>query len=757
MLRLRNTLIGFFLIFLWYYLAFHIFVAWPYHSSPKLGEIFLGPYGGFALFHPGAVFSFDLEILKASLPSLLFSSFANDLSFDPDFLISLRTTTLLIPSCFMLLTVLGVGITQQKNKATVKGPTTDKLRGISRVDNPSEYFRLARKLAAKFNPGVLIHPKVPLPYSAESEGLLILGGTGSGKTKSAVNLLVKGALKRGDRLVILDTKGDFTAALFGKPGVQLLAPWDTRSVQWDISKDMPRGFLDAEMLGNAVLPPIPNDHQPVFRDSAFSIFAGALACLQHAGNLSWATLWDTVTDLGKLHKVLSTYDSGLRGLSAIGGKDDAVKFQSNMLSKTAWLPHLVKAWPKPSFSIRSWMREEGEGVLILRYASDFPELSRSLCSMVASILIAELLSWPVTNAKPVWFFLDEVAQLGIKIGSLAEGITAGRERGGRFVLATQDVTRLWSIYGREEGQSILNSLRTLVAFWAGDKTNAEYCADCLGAKQEQTIKTFSDGKNTQNLHLFGGGTSHNESVNLRDTELVKPGEIMDLGKGEAFLRVPGLPITKLQWPQTIFDVDKTDPATFLAPWVHAPEKPREVQEKPKQKDDNFRVENDYQGRDLESTGLVLSYGKSVVEDDQKARAHHLIQLGALVEKAGLDGLDPAALFGFLLIYRVQSEENKRTWTVEGVKALAVVVSKKGTTEQDRKERTHHLIQLGALVEKAELACLDPAALLGFLLLYPAQPEENKRAWSSTGAKALAMGKDDKDSGKGGGGGLLLDF
>lgn len=56
--------------------------------------------------------------------------------------------------------------------------------------------------------------------------------------------------------------------------------------------------------------------------------------------------------------------------------------------------------------------------------------------------------------------------------------------------------------------------------------------------------------------------------------------------------------------------------------------------------------------------------------------------------------------------------------------------------KERKERTRRLIQLGGLVEKAGLGDMDPAALLGMLMLQKEFLERNPRTietWKQRGA------------------------
>jgi hypothetical protein len=58
--------------------------------------------------------------------------------------------------------------------------------------------------------------------------------------------------------------------------------------------------------------------------------------------------------------------------------------------------------------------------------------------------------------------------------------------------------------------------------------------------------------------------------------------------------------------------------------------------------------------------------------EKKARNRRLMEAGALVEKAGLEGLTPAALYGALLSLQngVESTKQRDIWTTAGQRAFA---------------------------------------------------------------------------------------
>lgn len=61
--------------------------------------------------------------------------------------------------------------------------------------------------------------------------------------------------------------------------------------------------------------------------------------------------------------------------------------------------------------------------------------------------------------------------------------------------------------------------------------------------------------------------------------------------------------------------------------------------------------------------------KTQAEDERKARTHRLIQLGGLVEKAGVANTDPAELLGWLLYYKQATADMRDGCRTQGLKAM----------------------------------------------------------------------------------------
>lgn len=117
--------------------------------------------------------------------------------------------------------------------------TVTHIRGQRLVSGGAALGGLAARWQQRFMSsaaGVALANGLIMPRSLESEHILLTGGTGAGKT-TVLELLMDGALKKGDRIFALDVKGDVTARL-PTDDFLLFSLDDTRSSRWDLGLDM---------------------------------------------------------------------------------------------------------------------------------------------------------------------------------------------------------------------------------------------------------------------------------------------------------------------------------------------------------------------------------------------------------------------------------------------------------------------------------------------------------------------------------------
>lgn len=455
------------------------------------------------------------------------------------------------------------------------GVKTETMRGMDFIPAKAFQKRAAQLLKSdRAKPGIKIHPQITIERGAETEHISVIGTTGAGKTKGILNRIYAEAAGRGDKVILWDVKGDFTESLATKDGVQIVAPWDSRSLVWDIAADITRPD-DCDMLAESAIPDGADDKEQFFRKQARAVFSALLQCLWNENRLTWGNLASCIYDQDETLALLSQYRSGQQVVSYIereGGQSQAT-WTTMLDSVGKWIAKAERAWPSDGVSFRQWLTDDTGGTLILRYSPEHPALSGALCAMVTSLLIDALLTLPEDESRAVWFIMDEMANFP-KVGNLKRGVTLARDRGGRFVVSAQDVTQLFPIYGKEVSKTILNQCNTQIWLRANDEENAKIASGALGNKEEKVTKTSESGKNKMDIGSFS------TSQDLRTVPVVEPGEIMALkhaknikgGGADGFFKMSGVQaITRLEWPLVIFE--KTGPSVVQASWVTEREKP----------------------------------------------------------------------------------------------------------------------------------------------------------------------------------------
>jgi type IV secretory pathway TraG/TraD family ATPase VirD4 len=156
------------------------------------------------------------------------------------------------------------------------------------------------------------------------------------------------------------------------------------------------------------------------------------------------------------------------------------------------------------------------------------------------LIIKRLLSMPDELNREVFFLLDEVASLNM-LPALLKGLTKGRSKGGRIILATQDPFQLQRRYGEDGVHIIESSCGNRVTFSVSGKT-AEREADLnIGTAEISSPvrnSSISDEKNS----------STNIAEHIFKDSVLLPDELA-LQKLEGLVKLEGYPFVKSRWPK----------------------------------------------------------------------------------------------------------------------------------------------------------------------------------------------------------------
>lgn len=337
--------------------------------------------------------------------------------------------------------------------------------------------RRAKEICAVSGAGLKLHPSFDwqLSLDQETRHFLIQGSVGGGKTQ-ILWPLINAAITRGDRLVIYDNKGDFTAQL--NTDFALLAPWDARSFAWDIAKDCTND-QDARELAARL---IPEGNDPMWHSSARMILSAVICKLQaeKPNNWSWADLYRLACgSQDELLEIVTKYQPEAVNLLA-GESKTTDGILINLSASLAIVADLAKAWgsapPEKRFSFAEWISDPAPAhkVVIMQGNGRYSELTKGYVQGIVAMLSGRINSSEVGESKDrkVWLILDEVPQLG-KIPGLSSILEVGRSKGVRVVLGTQDLAQLQEIYGQYIGKiwGSLVGTQIIVRTSSGDTAN----------------------------------------------------------------------------------------------------------------------------------------------------------------------------------------------------------------------------------------------------------------------------------------------
>ncbi len=337
--------------------------------------------------------------------------------------------------------------------------------------------------------GVPIHPKINISQAAECRHFLILGGPGSGKT-TVIWPLLQSAIGRGDRVLVLDFKGDFTA---GIPGATLLSPTDDRSARWSLGHDI-QTRLDAFALAETLIP-LPRGGEPIWTQGARGLLVGLLSHLQTTKPGRWsladvaALAAKVLVDYKALVKIITKEHPPAKAFLMGADSKTTASFLgqlSGALTHTVELgvadlalrQKKAKAW-----SAEGWLAGKGPNTAIIGWHASSRELSQAWASAIIEQLVRKIGDMPdcSPSARRVWLVLDEVAQVG-KIPSITDALVTLRSKGCRVVLGLQSIAQVSQNYDKETLTVWATATATKIICQSKSRQDQQFAADLVGRR-----------------------------------------------------------------------------------------------------------------------------------------------------------------------------------------------------------------------------------------------------------------------------------
>ena len=201
---------------------------------------------------------------------------------------------------------------------------------------------------------------VTLPPDIETQGLLFVGGTGSGKSVALKRSIVA-KIAAGHKMMILDPKPELIRE-FWQPDSVLLNPFDKNGAKWDFWSEI-KELPDIRAVAEGVFPP--TEKPDAFTDGARAIFRGLLELVSRNAEPTNAELFRLLSmDPGDLQVLFaSTMADG--AINTANGKGTSA-FLQRMQQALGVLryPEMKRPADTPKFSITDWMLDDDDKRLV---------------------------------------------------------------------------------------------------------------------------------------------------------------------------------------------------------------------------------------------------------------------------------------------------------------------------------------------------------------------------------------------------------
>ena len=411
--------------------------------------------------------------------------------------------------------------------------------------------------------GMPIWKDKTIPRSRETQHCLIIASPGGGKTQIIYPMTEKVYMRPGDKAVIWDKKGTYTESWVGKPGVDLLASWDKRSLAWLLSAEI-HSEHDCQELAKIIIPVNPTELQPFFSKTARRILEAVLIYLFEQGTeWGWGDLYDILCKPRKeLILLLSSTPSGrsvVNDLEADGKSlnDVFATLNTEIDKNIRWY---AKVWSRKGVSIKNWIHGKSK-FLIIGGISKYDVIAQSTADIAIQLMVREILSLPDDPNRRIWLFLDELGTLE-NLKKLIDAFTQGRSKGLCVVAGIQDLGQLKENVGDNLAQTIANVFSTMIILKCEDTLTSKWASEILG--EQEVIETQTSRSVTGSI-WEGQTTTESKQNVMRIKKVFLPIQIVHFDPLEGVIRVSGWPLLHVRWPYK--QIPKDSPLIEEAEWM----------------------------------------------------------------------------------------------------------------------------------------------------------------------------------------------
>ena len=391
---------------------------------------------------------------------------------------------------------------------------------------------------------VFIAGVLPMPQYSETQGMMVHGSVGTGKSQMIMHLL-DNIRASGDIAIVYDKECTLKPYFFNEKTDKELNPLSASCENWDIWKEC-KTPIEMSSLATYLMPKAVQGSDPFWVDAARTIFA----------TVAWKMRHDPDRNIIKLLQVLLT--TSLDELRGILTGTEAENLVSKDIEKTAISIRAVMATytkslrfmeglnrTKAPFAIKDWIQEqldnkaEEKGWLFISSRANFHAEIKPLISAWLGMALKSVQSLSPNSSRRIWIVMDEKASLN-RLENFADIAADIRKFGGCIALGVQSIAQLQFIYGRDEATAITDLQNTSIYFRSPKQRVAEWVSQDLG---EQVIEEVRESQSYGPNSIRDGNTISRQRTTRRT---VDTGTIMNLENLSCYVRLAGNhPITRL--------------------------------------------------------------------------------------------------------------------------------------------------------------------------------------------------------------------
>lgn len=386
-----------------------------------------------------------------------------------------------------------------------------------------------------------------LDESILSKHLLLIGGTGCGKTNVFYHLIsqLKSKMTNDDVMIVFDTKGDFYNKFFNSKKDFVIG----NSVQyhkecsiWNIFKDIVadgwnKEIVDAninEISWSIFQESIDNNKsQPFFPNAARDLFAAVLSYIIRIGkddldfkksyfnNQALKKFLDLM-DAESLRNMFETESDLKSVLSYIGDGNNGQALGIFAELQAVIRKLFVGVFAKDGkFSIRNFIREKQGKTLFIEYDLSQGSVLTPIYQLIFDLALKEALGRTKSEGN-VYLICDEFKLLP-HLKHIDDAVNFGRSLGVKVCAGLQSIEQLYENYGESRGRNIASGFSSVFSFKANDVATREFTAGLYG----------------KNIVLEQYKTLDNQiKQEKREGKTVEDWDICKLSIGEAVVGLP---------------------------------------------------------------------------------------------------------------------------------------------------------------------------------------------------------------------------